>query len=119
MYMSIGHLSIFGHKNTCSCIGFGHSKKGVKIVDTRTLGNRVFRRCSCIVGMGSANTRTMITNSKQNWQVGQVVKVGFMSLKVTGVRAVVDGMPDIYSLTSLDGKKQYEFVPHNGLCRID
>ena len=60
----------------------------------------------------------MITNSTQTWSVGQVVKVGFLRLKVESVRAVKDGMPDIYTLTSPQGKC-YEFIPHNGLTRIE
>lgn len=63
-------------------------------------------------------TNHMITRSKQNWQEGQVVKVGFMSLRVLGVKAVKDYLPDIYTLESLDGTKKYEFIPHNGLTRI-
>jgi len=43
---------------------------------------------------------------------------GFMTLKVVSVRAVYDGLPDIYTLSSLDGKKQYEFTPHYGLARL-
>jgi len=61
----------------------------------------------------------MITKSKQNWAVGSTVRVGFLTLKVTGVKAVKDGLPDIYSLSSLDGKSQYEFIPHNGLTKIN
>lgn len=60
----------------------------------------------------------MITRSKQSWSVGAIVKVGFCTLKVISARAVKDGMPDIYTLTSLDGCKTYEFVPHNGLRLI-
>lgn len=60
----------------------------------------------------------MISRSKQSWTVGAIVKVGFLSLRVLGCRAVVDGMPDIYTLESLDGMKRYEFIPHNGLSRI-
>lgn len=67
----------------------------------------------------AGHSSDMITNSKQNWQVGKTVKIGFMTLKVTGVRAVRDGLPDIYSLVSLDGTKEYEFTPHNGLVRIN
>jgi hypothetical protein len=59
----------------------------------------------------------MIIRSKQNWSIGEIVKVGFMRLKVTGVKAIKDGMPDIYSLESEKGKK-YEFIPHNGLYAI-
>jgi hypothetical protein len=60
----------------------------------------------------------MITRTKQTWAVGAVVKVGFLSLRILDVRAVKDGMPDIYTLESLDGLKRYEFIPHNGLTRI-
>ena len=40
-----------------------------------------------------------------------------MRLKVLGVEAVKDYMPDIYTLESLDGSKLYEFIPHKGLFR--
>lgn len=59
----------------------------------------------------------MITNTQQTWVPGAVVKVGFLSLRVLSVRAVKDGLPDIYTLASLDGMKRYEFVPHHGLTR--
>lgn len=58
-------------------------------------------------------------NKNQDWSIGNTVKVGFLTLKVLGVRAEVDGLPDIYTLTSLDGTKVYEFIPHNGLTRIN
>jgi hypothetical protein len=57
--------------------------------------------------------------SSQDWSVGATVKVGFLQLRVLGVRDVYDGMPDIYDLESLDGSRQYEFIPHNGLSRIN
>ncbi len=60
-----------------------------------------------------------ITRSKQDWTPGSVVKVGFLTLRVLSVKAIKDGMPDIYTLESLDGTKRYEFIPHNGLSRID
>lgn len=60
----------------------------------------------------------MVNNTRQNWSVGSVVKVGFLSLRVLGCRAVKDGLPDIYTLESLDGRKCYEFIPHNGLVRL-
>ena len=59
------------------------------------------------------------TRAKNDWKVGSEVKVGFMKLRVTGSRAEYDFMPDIYELESLDGVKKYEFIPHNGLHRID
>ncbi len=59
-----------------------------------------------------------ITKSKQDWTPGNEVKIGFMRLRVVGVRAVKDWLPDIYTLESLDGTKKYEFIPHNGLSRL-
>ncbi len=60
----------------------------------------------------------MIRNSKQKWETGNTVKVGFLSLRVTGARSEYDGLPDIYELESMDGSKKYEFIPHNGLTRV-
>jgi hypothetical protein len=59
-----------------------------------------------------------VTKTGNCWQAGQVVKVGFLKLRVLSARAHRDGLPDIYSLESLDGTKKYEFIPHNGLTRI-
>jgi hypothetical protein len=61
----------------------------------------------------------MITRTKQDWSVGQTVKVGFMRLVVVSARAEYDYLPDIYTLKSEDGKRVYEFIPHNGLTRIN
>lgn len=59
----------------------------------------------------------MITNSKQAWEVGQTVKVGFMSLEVVAkVATPGDYMPDAYALKSAKGVF-YRFVPHNGLSK--
>ena len=60
-----------------------------------------------------------ISNSKQNWSVGATVKVGFLALRVLAIHAIKDGRPDIYDLESLDGSKKYEFIPHNGLTRVN
>lgn len=60
----------------------------------------------------------MINNTKQNWSIGNIVKVGFMKLEVVAVEAIKDGMPDIYTLKSSKGKI-YEFIPHNGLTAIN
>ena len=60
----------------------------------------------------------MIVNTRQDWTPGKVVKVGFLHLRVLSYRAEFDGLPDIYTLESLDGRKRYEFIPHNGLSRI-
>jgi hypothetical protein len=59
------------------------------------------------------------TNAGNVWTTGSIVKVGFLRLQVVGARAEKDSMPDIYTLKSLDGQKWYEFIPHNGLHRID
>lgn len=58
-------------------------------------------------------------NSNNVWETGSVVRVGFLSLRVLRVEAVKDFLPDIYTLSSLDGTKLYEFIPHNGLRRIN
>lgn len=54
----------------------------------------------------------MITNSKQVWQVGETVKVGFLTLRITAIEA------DVYLLTNKTGSKKYRFVPHLGIQRI-
>lgn len=56
---------------------------------------------------------------KQNWEVGQIVNVGFVSgLEVIGkVPTPGDWMPDIYVLVQAATKRIYRFVPHNGLTR--
>lgn len=61
----------------------------------------------------------MISNSKQKWDISSIVKVGFLTLRVVSCKAVKEGMPDIYELESLDCARRYEFIPHNGLFRID
>jgi len=70
------------------------------------------------MNIGEMRAKGMITKTKQSWAIGSVVKVGFLTLRVIGVRAEYDYLPDIYTLESLDGSKQYEFIPHNGLTRI-
>ena len=50
--------------------------------------------------------------STQDWSVGNVVKVGFLSLIVTGKNA------DGYQLVNSKGIK-YEFEPYRGLFRVD
>jgi hypothetical protein len=59
----------------------------------------------------------MITQSKQNWEVGQTVKVGFMTLTVKSIELTPgDYRPDVYHLESSKGVK-YSFTPHFGLER--
>ena len=64
----------------------------------------------------------MITKSKQQWQVGETVKVGFLTLRVTGKEATPgDYMPDAYYLCGLGAQanRKYRFVPHNGIERLN
>ena len=62
----------------------------------------------------------MIKHSKQVWQVGSTVKVGFLSLVVRAwVPTPGDSKPDAYVLTNQQGTKLYKFVPHFGLEAID
>jgi hypothetical protein len=62
----------------------------------------------------------MVKNSKQNWQVGATVKVGFLSLDVKAAIATPgDCLPDAYILANQAGTQLYKFVPHNGLEKID
>ncbi len=60
----------------------------------------------------------MIRNSKQLWEVGEVVKVGFLSgLKVLAkVPTPGDYAPDAYVLGTATGRI-YRFVPHKGIER--
>jgi hypothetical protein len=61
----------------------------------------------------------MIRNTKQNWAVGQTVKVGFLAFTVkAAVQTPGDGAPDVYFLTNRAGDKLYEFIPHHGLRQV-
>ena len=56
--------------------------------------------------------------AKQDWSIGNMVKVGFLTLKVTG-RKQISGVDQLgYTLESVDGLKKYDFAPHNGLSRL-
>lgn len=62
----------------------------------------------------------MIKNTKQNWQVGETVTVGFLSLRILAkIQTPGDYLPDAYALTNMVGDKFYKFVPHNGCARCD
>lgn len=62
----------------------------------------------------------MVRNSKQVWQVGETVKVGFMQLRVlAAVETPGNYLPDQYALTNADGSRFYRFVPHNGCARVE
>jgi topoisomerase IA-like protein len=60
----------------------------------------------------------MIRKSKQEWEVGATVKVGFLSglIVIAKVPTPGDYAPDAYLLSR--GDKWYSFVPHNGLSGI-
>lgn len=60
----------------------------------------------------------MITNSKQAWEVGQTVKVGFVSDLVVMAKVATPGdqAPDAYILRR--NVQLYKFVPHFGLEKI-
>ena len=61
----------------------------------------------------------MIKNSKQTWEVGEAVKVGFLTLIVCAKIATPgDYAPDAYALTNKAGTSFYRFVPHNGLNKF-
>lgn len=59
----------------------------------------------------------MVKNSKQNWEVGSLVNVGFLrNLKVIKIILTPgDFAPDAYILLNQSNGNQYKFVPHNGL----
>ncbi|MDB6104084.1 MAG: hypothetical protein JWO52_4083 [Gammaproteobacteria bacterium] len=58
----------------------------------------------------------MVRNSKQTWEVGRTVKVGFLPFKiVAAIPTPNDSLPDLYFLTNLAGDKLYQFIPHQGL----
>ena len=57
--------------------------------------------------------------AKNKWEIGNVVKVGFVTLRVIEIVPTPgDYAPDKYLLESIDGSKRYSFVPHKGLNRI-
>ncbi len=56
----------------------------------------------------------------QVWEVGEMVKVGFLTLRITAkVPTPGDFAPDAYLLTNKDGTKNYRFTPHYGIERLD
>jgi hypothetical protein len=59
----------------------------------------------------------MIRNSRQSWEPGRTVKVGFLSLIVVAkVATPGNWLPDQYALRSAAGAF-YRFIPHNGLTK--
>jgi hypothetical protein len=66
--------------------------------------------------------------STQEWKTGNIVKVGFLSLRILDKEKSnlayysaeqSRGLPDHYILESLDGKKLYKFTPHFGLEKLN
>lgn len=53
----------------------------------------------------------MITKTKQDWSVGNTVKVGFLSLRVTAIKN------NEYFLVSTKGV-EYSFTPYTGLIKL-
>lgn len=62
----------------------------------------------------------MVRNSKQVWEVGEFVCIGFLHLRILA-RVATPGnyLPDQYALTNHKGDRFYRFIPHNGLTRCD
>ena len=59
----------------------------------------------------------MIRTSKQSWEVGEVVKVGFLKLRICAKVATPGNyLPDQYAMADEKGRF-YRFIPHNGLTR--
>jgi hypothetical protein len=59
-----------------------------------------------------------MNRQKQNWAVGETVKVGFLKLRVLAkVATPGNWLPDQYAMTDATGQRFYRFVPHNGLTR--
>jgi hypothetical protein len=61
----------------------------------------------------------MIQHSKQVWQVGNIVKVGFLTgLRVESIEPTPgDYAPDIYHLLQVITGRRYTFTPHKGIER--
>ena len=55
---------------------------------------------------------------RQTWEVGQTVKVGFLTLTITEkVPTLGDYRPDQYRLVDPRNGRRYTFTPHYGLER--
>jgi hypothetical protein len=62
----------------------------------------------------------MINKTKQDWNIGSTVKVGFLTLIVKEVELTPgDYKPDAYILSNVAGSQMYRFVPHNGLEKLN
>lgn len=57
----------------------------------------------------------------QEWSLGEVVKVGFLTLRVIADKIPTPGnyAADEWALESLNGSRFYRFTPHHGLYRVE
>ena len=57
--------------------------------------------------------------AKQSWDIGQVVKVGFVSGLQIVKKVATPGnyLPDQYVLVQQGTGRIYQFIPHSGLTR--
>lgn len=60
----------------------------------------------------------MIENTRQDWKIGQIVKVGFLNLVVKSDPIAAGDGPDQYLLSNIFGDQAYAFQPHRGVRRI-
>lgn len=62
---------------------------------------------------------TRVNKKTTEWKTGDIVKIGFLTLTVTGLKFNNKhwGQPNGFELESSKGVK-YEFIPHQGLHRI-
>lgn len=56
---------------------------------------------------------------QQSWEVGSIVQVGFLRLRVITAGIGGDYTDNAYELESLDGSRVYKFEPHYGLTRLN
>jgi hypothetical protein len=76
--------------------------------------------CDVIASHYRNRVATMIQRTKQLWEVGEEVKVGFLTLIVHAkIPTPGNFAPDAYALTNKAGDKFYQFIPHNGLHRCE
>lgn len=54
----------------------------------------------------------------QKWNVGYIITFGLTSLRIKSIITDHKYLPFIYTLESLDGKIQYEYIPNKGLYII-
>lgn len=62
---------------------------------------------------------TYRTKARQNWNIGQIVNIGFVKGLVVKEKIATPGdyRPDLYVLWQPSSNRFYRFVPHNGITR--